>query len=796
MIKKEFQFIKHNRLILISLIAIAFIPFLYSIFFLRSVWDPYGHTGDLPVAVVNQDQAVKYEGKKLAVGKQLTKKLKSNHDLGWRFVSPQVAQKGLKDRKYYTVITIPRNFSKNAATALNKKPKQMQLKYETNGSLNYIGQVVSKMGVDQLNTQIRSSVTQAYAQAMFEALHVVSHGMKQAGDGAAQLNTGTVALNDGLNRYTAAISQVDNGVQSLNLSVAPLTSGLAQLQQQVQPLGSGVGQLTTGADQLSNGLTQLQNAVSASASGSQQAQLQQVVAALPQINTGLQQLNQSLQASQNLLGGLTNLQMSLSNVGAQTQTIGANLTQAQQTLANLQATGGTTGANSSDVVGQVNQALANQGLTQLTPEQQSVLAQVMQQTAAQNSTNEDVTTALQSVAGNLQTAGTATQAISGNLQQIQQVQPQLQQIQGQIGQLQSSVSQLAQASNVALPGASQAITQLNSGVQGIQGALNGTGTQTGLTSGANQLATGLSQLNQSVPTLMNGINQLSAGGQQLGSGVGQLASATEQLNATGPSLTAGSQQLLGGTQQLSQSLQDGAKQLGSIKPTKRNTKMIAEPSKVKHKEYSHVADYGHALAPYVLSLALYVGSIVFNFAYPIRKVAEKGKPAWQWFLSKVTVGGIVAVAMAIVEAGLMLIGGIQPDNLAQYFTTAIIFSLSSMYLIMLLSMLFDNPGRFVAMVLLMLQLGGSGGTFPMQLTSHFYNVIHPYLPMTYSIDAFREAITSGLGNEVFGQAMLILLALIIVCLILLYFSMDFLQKKHLDGKSQLDDNQELQAVEE
>lgn len=798
MIKKEWKFIGKHHMIWISLIAIALIPFLYSIFFLRSVWDPYGETQHLPVAVVNEDKPVHYEGKKLAVGQQTVKKLKKNRQLGWRFVSAKQAQKGLKDQKYFTVVTIPKDFSKNAATALDKHPKKMKLQYQTNDSLNYIGSVISQMGVTKLNSQVRAAVTQAYAQAMFAGLHVITHGMQQAASGASQLNVGTVTLSDGLNQYTAAVSQVNDGVQTLSLNVAPLTNGIAQLKQQVQPLAGSVSQLSNGANQLSSGLAQLQNAVSASASGSQQAQLQQVVAALPQINSGLQQLNQTLQ--QTNTGALGNFQNNLAGIGSQTQTIGSNLQQASQTLASLNANTGSgvdVATSSQAIIGQINQELANQG-TPLTADQQAIVSQAVQSGLAQgadSNTSSNLQPALQSVAGNLQAASAATQGIGANLQAVQQAQPQLQQIQGQLGQLQGSVQQLAQASNLALPGASQAINQLNSGVQGIQSALNGTGTQAGLTSGANQLASGLSQLNQSVPTLTNGIDQLDSGSQQLGSGVQQLASATGQLAASGEPLTSGAQQLLSGSGQLGQALNQGSQTLSQIKPTTKNAQMMAAPTKVQQHHYSRVSNYGHALAPYVLSVALYVGSIVFNFIYPIRRVSETGKPSWQWFLSKISVGAVIAVAMGVLNAGLMLVGGLQPDNLGEYFTIAILFSLTSMFLIMFLAMLLDNPGRFLAMVLLMLQLGGSGGTFPMPITSHFYNVIHPYLPMTYSINGFREALTSGLGYNTFVQAVIVLVSIIVISLALLYLSMDFLQRKHLAGKSELDGNQDLQAVE-
>ncbi|RND59930.1 hypothetical protein FAM18119_00131 [Lacticaseibacillus paracasei] len=93
MIKDEFKFIGKNKLILLSVLVITLIPFLYCIFFLKSVWDPYGDTKNLPVAVVNLDQPVTYQGKKLDVGAQTLTKLKKNHQLGWHFVSEAEAKK-------------------------------------------------------------------------------------------------------------------------------------------------------------------------------------------------------------------------------------------------------------------------------------------------------------------------------------------------------------------------------------------------------------------------------------------------------------------------------------------------------------------------------------------------------------------------------------------------------------------------------------------------------------------------------------------------------------------------------
>jgi len=77
-IKAEFEHIKSQKMLLAAILAIMFIPFLYSVFFLKSVWNPYGDAKYLPVAVVNEDRSVNFRGKKLDVGDQLVKNLKKN----------------------------------------------------------------------------------------------------------------------------------------------------------------------------------------------------------------------------------------------------------------------------------------------------------------------------------------------------------------------------------------------------------------------------------------------------------------------------------------------------------------------------------------------------------------------------------------------------------------------------------------------------------------------------------------------------------------------------------------------
>lgn len=313
---------------------------------------------------------------------------------------------------------------------------------------------------------------------------------------------------------------------------------------------------------------------------------------------------------------------------------------------------------------------------------------------------------------------------------------------------------------------------------------------TKLKNGSAQVTNGLSTLNGQIPVLVSAVQQLFSGSRQVTSGlntlngqvpalmagVSQLNDGATQLDNNSAKLLSGTKQIKNGNKTLATSLQEGADQVNATPLKNANAKMMAAPTKTSYKDYTHVPNYGHALAPYVLSLALYVGAIVFNFAYPIRRIADDDGTPTQWFWSKVAVGGPVALAMAVIEATVLLVAGLKPISVPEYYLTAIMIALASMFLVMFLSMLFDNPGRFVAMVILMLQLGGSGGTFPMEITNKFFNAIHPYLPLTYSIQAFRQALTGGWGSGIFWSSIVVLAGITIVSLGLLWASMVFLKQ--------------------
>ncbi|WP_414838800.1 YhgE/Pip family protein [Carnobacterium sp. TMP28] len=939
MLKKEWKELYSNKMLLLSCIVILFIPILYAGFFLKSNWDPYGNTDELSVAVVNEDQEVEYEGKQLAVGSELVENLKNNDSLDWNFAAPSEAAQGLTDRKYYMVMTIPRSFSKDAATLMDTHPKKMKLTYKTNGSLNFIGEVISKSAAKEVEKNISETITKAYTEALFDQIGEVGNGFTAAAEGSKKLEEGTVKVTDGNKEITknltkladstltfnegaetlsVGLKEYTNGVAQLDSGAMKLTKGIGQLASNVSPLKDGVTQLNAGANELKSGLIpytagvnrlhlgasqltansdELQNGVISLSDGVDQVRFgsDQLLVGLNQLSTLLKEsqseenkknLNTLLislpvinDAIQNLTAALDSQASSINtdSITKDLTSIGTNLKGMQENVTNagtqLYRVGESTkvlGANvKTDGIKTIDTVRNTAAFKALDSAQQVELLEAVQsEVQAQGEANEALINTIDEQVGATNTAArtAATQATNAGAS-AKDLQVQLEKLAGVVSQLtdlKAQVATLANGSNQALPGAVQAINELSGGLTSVQTALtqtgegqnkgviqgmtelnhglktiqdglkgnnglvagvttytNGVGTlQNGTTelgkysevlnSGATQLSGGINQVAGKLPSLIQGVNQLNRGSNELVKGTNQLNNNSEklmngssQLADGAGKITDGSKQLANGSTSLGDglntlnigaitlatSLQEGATKVNAIDPTDETINMFSNPTELIHKEFSHVPNYGAALAPYIMSMALYIGAVIFNVIYPIRKPFLKGQTGFSLWLAKLSVVLPVALFMALIEGGILMALGLQVQSVGKFFTVAMITAVAFMAIVTFLTVALDNVGRFIAMILLVVQLGGSGGTFPMPLTNDFFIFIHPFLPMSYSIYGFREAISGGIGQDLYNQSLFISVSLILVFNSLLFAYLYFFQKQK-NNKLVTDDGSE------
>nr|WP_276208320.1 YhgE/Pip family protein [Fictibacillus barbaricus] len=209
---------------------------------------------------------------------------------------------------------------------------------------------------------------------------------------------------------------------------------------------------------------------------------------------------------------------------------------------------------------------------------------------------------------------------------------------------------------------------------------------------------------------------------------------------------------------------------------------IANPVSVKTKSFSDVPNYGTGFAPYFLSLGLFVGALLMSIVFPLRDKAGEPRSGFSWFAGKFTFLAAVGVIQALIADAVLLLGlDIEVSNLTAFIGLSIITSLTFLALIQLLVTVLGDPGRFVAIIILILQLTTSAGTFPLELIPNGLQVFNAWLPMTYSVSGFKAVISSG-DMSSFTQNMWVLVGFMVVCMVgtWTYFASQFRKKKNID----------------
>ena len=663
MLRAEWKHLFSNKILLISMAVISFIPILYSGFFLGSIWDPYGQTKNLPVAFVNEDKGASLNGKSLNVGESVEKKLKDNHDLGWEFVSKQQADEGVNNGHFYAVVTIPSDFSQKAASITESEPQQAVINFTTTPAKNYIGSLVSNQAAAKVKSSVSEQITQAYAKGILENLDKLGIGLDTAANGAS-------TLHDGLGRLQSGTQTYVGGVKQLAVNQQSLTGGLAQLSDGSRKLQAGLGQL-------SNNLPT-------------ESQLSQLSDGMKKLQSGINQLNASVSNPSPALVAQQNKVETTAQTLAQTmEDAKSDLSAAGDTLRTLGAQAATPGGNSTTIslpqISSISQALKKT---------QPIIVQM-------GMLHEDLQTLKQ-------------------------------QLSAQQTQLQAGVSALNNGVNQLAP---NAITAFN---------------------GYNSVRFANNQLLAGSANLTNGLSEAKLGSQKLANGASLLESRSGAL-------IDGTSQLASGADTLANKLADASNRI-KIQPTGATTQQqIANPVKSEMVEKGNVPNYGYALSPYVLSLSLFVGAIVLNVIYPIRKTFSEQESAIRWWLSKASVAGVAAFMQATILMLVMVFFlGLTPEHPVHFIGAIYLTSFAYMSIVSLLVIVLDNPGRFLAMILLVLQLGSSEGTFPIQTANGFFQAINPLVPMTYSIRALRQAISGGLDNAFYGSSMWVLAGFLLV----------------------------------
>ena len=732
----------------VTMIGVALVPALYNLSFLGSMWDPYGNVDDLPVAVVNQDKSSTLNDQTLSIGDDMLDSMSKNKALDYHFVSAEKAEEGLENGDYYMVITLPEDLSEKAASLLADDPEKLTINYQTTAGRSFVASKMSESAMTKLKDTVSENITETYTKAVFKSMSSLQDGLQEASDGGNELlsgsqqlesgsqtitdnlNTaasgsqtladGTATLSSGLTTYTNGVSSLASGANELDSNSAALVSGVAQLKES----SAQVQQLVDGANSLTDGLQKL--ATETTLSAEESANIQSLISGLPQLNAGIQQLNTSVsKISTNV--DITQISTVLSDIASQAQ--------------------GILEAEEKDSSARLTAIQATAAYQSLEAAQQAELVNAL------NTSGNSVSQQAQQILTDVQTMKTALTELSSK-----------------VTELQTSVSQIANNSNVALPGSVEALTTLSTGLNKVNTAAttelvpgsskiaSGIATlNTKLSSGASELLTGVTTYTSAVSKVASGANQLAASNSQLTSGASQLqsgaetlASGSSQLASGSDTLTSGLTTLTSGISTLTSSLSEASNQLSLVSVTNKNAKLVSNPVSTKETDNDSVKVNGIGMAPYMIAVSLMVVALSTNVIFASSLSGRPVKNRFEWAKQKLFINGLISTVGSLVLYGAIQFLGFE----ANYeWRTIFLIILGGWTLMALVTALvgWDNRyGSFLSLLMLLLQIGSAGGSYPIELSPKFFQVVHPYMPMTYIVTGLRQTIsmTGSIGTQI------------------------------------------------
>ncbi|ABB15362.1 YhgE/Pip domain-containing protein [Carboxydothermus hydrogenoformans] len=806
----------------VALIVIILMPLLYSFVYLSAFWDPYGNLKNLPVAVVNLDRGYNDGKEKINAGKELVDELKSNNAVKWYFVEEKEAYRGLLGDKYYLIVKIPEDFSEKLYKMKSSDPQKTGIKVIYNEGKNYLAAQLNSRVVLELKQKIEGKIVKEAMTTLLEKMddslkdvekaadgsEKLEGGIKQAYNGSTELAKGGQKLAAGAKKLAAGTEQLYQGSNRLksgtmefsrNMSVfaakmedvrrgsEKIYEGLKllpgdELGGQFAELNGGVKTVADGAYGIYSGSLTLERGVANLAAGSSgyiagvnsflsgvesfwsqvSSGLKQLASGYNQLLDGLNKLKDSLQTGTTLVAGVDQSQKAAQN----------QIEQALNTLENYKA-------NHPDP--EIDKAInslnaAKENLTMINQYNTGLSALVSKGNEGISELSSSLTTL------NLGLTNLINQGEEGYKSKLKPGMVALekgsQDLTAGFSQLQDGVGTLVYGSKKLSEGTDRLalktreipakMEELGRGLSALKDGYNQ------LYNGINLLAEGSSKLNNAALALSNGTASLNSGILPVKNGALELEKGALRLSTGQAELNDGLFKLYKGSQELTSGLkagvEEGKKELTPSLKEKR-AKIISDPVEVKEEKKYYVPNYGTAFTPYFLPLSLWIGALVLFFLVNLKdhRLTLSSVRSWEILIGKFLAVALIGVLQAVIS-GIILEKGLDLQVASQwkFFGFAILMSLTFLAIIGLMVSLFGMAGRFLAVVLLILQLASCGGAFPFELLPKFFREISVYLPMTYGVYGLREAISGGSGMS-FNHSVFMMALFGVIALILNYF---------------------------
>lgn len=714
-----------NPFALMIAIGLCIIPSLYAWFNIYSNWDPYANTKNIKIAVATEDAGYQRDdGTTVNMGDSVIESLKENDKIGWVFTDTRdEALNGVYSGEYYAAVIISSDFTYSMYNVFREDFKRPTISYYENEKKNAVATKITDSAVSTLKQSINEQFIEVLASNIFEQTNHISEQMEE-NDKFAYFQNKLDNLNQNLIGYSKMIDTFIAGNEELSLAVAEAKGSIPGL-----------------SDKVSNG---------AQSFGTARSSLDDTKTSLASFSENVDQTMTSIQDSINKI----QTSISSTNLAGDAQETADSLNQTVLDAVELQR-------ELQRLQEHLKKVIIEESVSD---EDKQVIRKIIDTIGSIDGGAEDIEKAISSInqiamgfSGDSQTDAINTQvsgsmvadAINRSLSDMTQVLTTCSQAVTDMQNMYST-SLVPQLDNVI-----DSMGQMLNNVSDILTRLNDTlGDMDSVFSGIEMTVTGANDSLEQIQTVIDGVSS-------------KLTKLLERLN----------------------SVEDDDKVQAFIEFLKGDPKgygeFFSKPVSVTTQEVYPIPNYGSAMTPFYTILAIWVGGTILVALIKVKAEPKdlKNVKSYQLFFGRY----LLFFVMGQLQALIIVLGDIyllhcQILYPVWFWLVASLASITFTLLIYSLALSFGDVGKALAVVIMVIQIAGSGGTFPIELLPSVYRNIYIFFPFPYAINAMRETIGGMYGSDYMKNLAELMIFAVVGLLIGLVIRIPFVKLNHFVEK--------------
>lgn len=686
-LKRDLSRIRGSVVALIVAVGLVIVPTLYAWFNIAGSWDPYGNTGNLKVAVANSDNGYMSDliPVRVNIGDTVVSALRENDQLDWRFVSESDAVEGVRSGEYYAAVVIPENFSSRMMTVFSSDAEHAEIVYYENQKANAIAPRVT----DKAASTVRQQIDETFAKTISDVGLATTSSLLEFMDG------------DQIAAYAGNLSGTLAG------AITTLRDASGSVDEFAGLLQSSTGLLDSTSDLLASAGAANENAE----------------ALVGDAKTGLSGMHDALDAAVAAIN--QSLKDSAGDYDAAAKAIdeafGAADAHVSLTVTQLRDASADVAKRASDMRDVQDNILAVERDVEGSNLPEKLKAELVQKIDIVANTVGNVANQQELLAKHLSDAAASLETGAADARAKAQA------VKDGIAEAKGSIGGVKDSYNATLK---QQISDLSDAVADV--ARRGSDM-------ADDLGATVTDLSHAASALSD---DLAGAHAVLADASADLVSAADDLQRLKEGLD---------TAVTSGDLDRVRELIGSDPAALADA--LAAPVALDRQAVYHIKNYGSAMAPFYTTLSIWVAGIVLAAMLKANvdeaDVKALGNPRLhELYLGRYAFFALLAFAQAtLVCAGDLLFFGIQCEHPFQFMLVGWLAGFVFSNMIYTLTVSFGDIGKAIAVVLLVMQVAGSGGTFPIEMTADFFQAVYPFLPFTHAINAMHAAMAGAYGME-------------------------------------------------